>query len=166
MNQLGHIWSNLLGDWFESLKYQLILTVPITVLFWYIYSKGLYPSDAKTLQDRGWHQGFFLTHLGLVPYLFFYFFVMGPVQELIFRKLAITQGVKWLGDSNFWIVNMVQASAFASLRGVYPYPLGIILIFFIMGVIYGHDYKNNHSMVILSVFHFMIVMMAITVNLI
>jgi len=166
MGWLTRIWRSIIGDWQSSLRYQIILTLPLAVFFWYVYSKGLYPSDAKTLQDRGWHQGLFLTKLGFIPYIFFYLFVMAPLQEFIFRKAMIDYGMKFLQDDSFWIVNIIQASIFALLRIIYPYPLGIMILCFVMGVMYGHDYKNNKSLITISIFHFILAMMAITVNLI
>jgi membrane protease YdiL (CAAX protease family) len=166
MGWLARLWSNLIGDWQSSLKYQILLTLPLAVIFGYVYIQGYYPSDAKTLQDRGWHQGIFLTRLGFIPYIFFYLFVMAPVQEFLFRKVFIDFGMKFLDDDNFWIINIVQASVFALLRIIYPYPLGIMILCFVMGIMYGNDYKNNRSLIILSIFHFILAMMAITVNLI
>ena len=166
MRWVKRIWLNILGDWKSSLRYQIILTLPLAVFFWYVYSRGFYPSDAKTLQDRGWEQGFFLTKLGFIPYIFFYFFVMGPLQEFIFRKVMIDYGMKLFKDESFWIVNIAQSSIFALLRIVYPYPLGIMILCFVMGIMYGNDYKNNRSLITISIFHFILVLMAITVNLI
>jgi membrane protease YdiL (CAAX protease family) len=166
MGAVLKIWKNVLGDWKSSLKYQLALLVPISLLFAFVYVNGYYPSDAKTLQDRGWHQGLFLSQLGLVPYIFFYFFILAPLQELLFRKIFIDLGTKWFVDDNFWILNVFQAGLFASLRILYPFPLGIILLTFVLGLLFGSDYKQNKSLAILILSHFILAMMAITVNLI
>ena len=159
-------WKNILGDWKSSLRYQLVLFVPISFLFIFIYLSGYYPSDIKTLQDRGWHQGLFLSRLGLIPYIFLYFFVLAPLQEFLFRKVLIDFGKKWFHGDNFWILNVFQASFFASLRLLYPFPFGIILLTFAFGLFFGSDYQSNRSLFVISLFHFILAMMAITLNLI
>ena len=159
-------WRSVLGDWKSSLVFQLSLFIPISLLFAFAYINGYYPSDAKTLQDRGWSQGLFLSQLGVIPYIFFYFFILAPLQEFLFRKVLIDLGTKWIEDDNFWILNSFQAGIFASLRLLYPFPLGIILLTFVLGLLFGLDYKNNRSLLVISISHFILAMMAITVNLI
>jgi len=160
------IWLNLLGDWRASLQFWLTLFVPFSLLFWYIYLGGYYPNDAKVLQDRGWYQGLFLSRLGLIPYLIFSFFILIPVQELVFRKFFLDYFLKNFHEDYFWILNLIQATIYALTRVLYPYPLGIVISAFIFGLIYGFDYKNNRSIVVVSVFHFLVAVMATSLNLI
>ncbi|GAB4149295.1 MAG: hypothetical protein OHK0017_13130 [Patescibacteria group bacterium] len=163
MNSTPRIWSNLLGNWKGSLIYHFVVTSIVFFLFLYVFVTKTYPDGSKVLDDRGWNQGFFLTKMGIPGYLLFYFFIYAPIQEYFFRGLILNRLLKFRMDQ--YLAIFISASLFAITRIFYPYPLGIILVTFIMGIIFGIDYVQNKSVVILSVFHFLWAVMAISINL-
>ena len=163
LKQLNPIWVNLLGNWKESLKFQLIITIPLVILAVIIYQLGYYPNDSKILQDRGWGAGFFRNHLGLVPYILFYFFFFIPLEEYFFRKLPLDLTAR----SPHLQVSLVFGSAMFNglTRIAYPYPFGIILTVVTLALIYGYDYTENKSFIMLWLFHGIISVLAFSLNL-
>jgi membrane protease YdiL (CAAX protease family) len=152
-----------LGDWKNALRFNIPIWSILLLLFWFLYANGLYPQGVNVLPNRGLSSGLLINLVGAKYFVLTYILVSTPLQEWLFRVIAINNLEKYLKSKR--LVIFISALIFSLAHIYYPKPFDILLGTFIMGVYLGLDYYKHRSFLTLWISHGLIGMLAFILNL-